>query len=231
MASAALQAVIDGRATYTWADIGSEHSGKIAAFRMLVDALMVDGVREVFSPREAQLAATHLSALLPTPRLLDLRYTQATAIAPPQPMNYRNEAERGTRAAIDAHSRRVGAAVGQQAGLVQNVGKHWVLDNQTTPARAVLYGWHVPTHRNSLWKGIPVAPSTSTPDLWVIQQATPAHRYDYADYAMTLMLVHEDCTVDGAPAKVADVLIDPTLCGLATSPARPLRSVMLPVGP
>jgi hypothetical protein len=228
MSTAAVAAIREGRATFEWTEIESRHGGKVAVFRVLADALKVAGVREAFTPRTAQEAADLLDGLLPTPKLLDLRYRAAGVLASPRPKFYPQGIGMATRQAIVDHSKRVDAAVDGHVGTIQNVGKHWVLHPLVTPQRAVLYGWHVPSHQHFRWQGVKVFPSDSVQGQFVIQAPSNWHDHGHIDYSMTLLLVHGDCTVDGEAMRTADVLRSPELFRLAASGNAPLQHLRLP---
>ena len=227
MSKRAVAAIREGRATFEWVAVESTHKAHKATFFLFADALKVDGIREIFTPLTAQEAADLLGAHLPTPKLLDLRYLQADVAADPQPEKYPNSVGMATQAAVAAHSARVDAAVKGAHGVVQNVGKHWVLHPAMTRRKAVLYGWHVPSQKNGKWQGIKVGQSMSRRDLFLIQGPNADHVHAYTDYAMTLMLVHGDCVVDGETMRTADVLRSSSLCELAVG-AKPLAEVRLP---
>lgn len=228
MSTEALRAVHEGRASFEWFEVSSVHGDHSATFFLLADALRVGDVREAFTARAAQEAADLLSALLPTPKLLDLRFAQAPVTAAPKPKYYPGGVGMADRAATEAHSRRVDAEIAGRYGAVQNVGKHWVLDAQITSRDAVLYGWHVPYHQSGAWQGIRVYPAAADASLRVIQPVSNAHDYNHVDYSMTLMLVRGDCVVDGESMATADVLRSAELCGLAVHNALPLAHVRLP---
>jgi hypothetical protein len=190
---------------------------------------MVGGVRLSCTAREAQQCADEIGAVLPTPRLLDLRHEQAAIKIAPQPKYYPGGRGMATDQAVRDHSQRINRASRGYPGVLSPVGKHWVLHERATTTRAVLYGWPVPwTNGRRSWRGIPTYPSVTDPDVRVIQQPSPAHDYLHHDYSMTLILVHGVCEVDGQRMRTADVLCDPELCGLLVAPGRPLRSPRLP---
>lgn len=228
MPKPAVDAVREGRATFDWFAVESASGSHRATFHLFADALRVDGVRETFSPREAQVVADLLGALLPTPKLLDLRAAQAPVQTLPQPKAYPGGAGMSSRQATLEHSARVEAAIGGRAGAASNVGKHWVLHRKVTKDRAVLYGWHVTEADTTLsrgkrhWRGIDLQPAVVTPQAYVIQRAEAAHDHAHHDYSMTLLLLHADCVVDGEPRKTADVLSSPELAGLAVDDGAPV---------
>jgi hypothetical protein len=98
-----------------------------------------------------------------------------------------------------------------QRGLVETVGKNWVITNQlaTHPGKAANYGWFDPK-----------APYGSKPGgrgphrLW--QPLGLAHDTRHGDYSQIVRLVHRACTVDGGVRDLVDVLHDRELAPLAS---------------
>src|SRR5690606_25807727 len=127
---------------FEWAEVRSTDGVHAAVFRMLADALKLDGVRAAFTAREAQEVADELGVFLPTPKLLDLRFQQATVKDDPSPKYRPGGVGMASAEAIAEHSTRVEQTIGKP-GIVANVGKHWVLHESASPRRAALYGWHV----------------------------------------------------------------------------------------
>lgn len=217
------------KADYCWQDVIIVSDDLEGQFRVLCDALKVNGIRINVSAKEAQLIADELDAVLPTAKILDVRYRSASIQAEPQPKYYEGGVGMDTQMACIEHDERVSAAVGEpRAGIVQNVGKHWVLDRRATKERSVLYGWHVDT-QDVTWKGIKLHHAV-TPGLRVIQPVSTAHDYHHKDYSMTLVLMHGECLVNGKKMKTKDVLTDPDLCRLLTHDGVSLPSARLPLG-
>ena len=89
---------------------------------------------------------------------------------------------------------------GAAAGIVQTLGKHWIVDNlfATNPAtngRAINYGWHMtgPTFQGTAWPH-----SVTIPTVYTIQSRGWAHAMQEVDYSQNCVLVARDCFVDGA---------------------------------
>jgi hypothetical protein len=215
-----------GIACYRWDDIFSDYNGHQARFRIFADAARVDGIRLSCSAREAQQCADLCGGLLPTPRLLDLRHAQAQRKIEPAPKHYAGGRGMMSAAAVKAHSERIDQQDGRLSGILSPVGKHWVLHERGTAARAVLYGWHLPSL--APWRGIRAYPTVSLPGVGVIQPVSTAHDYGHHDYSMTLVLVADFCIVDGAKVRTSEVYTDPDLCGLVVASGRPLRAARLP---
>jgi len=118
--------------------------------------------------------------------------------------------------------------VNGKRGIVENVGKHWVLHEKLSATRAVLYGWHVEDVHDGEWNGLRAYPSASAPGRFVVQPPSDAHDHHYHDYSTTLVLVHGECEVDGQRMATADLLRSPDLCHLAVANGRPLALVRVP---
>ena len=109
------------------------------------------------------------------------------------------------------HHAGVEAKVRGQRGLVETVGKNWVLSNllATHAGKAANYGWYDSR-----------APSHSKPGghgphpLW--QPLGLAHDQAHVDYSQILRLVHRTCVLDGELRDIVDVMRDPTLASLVS---------------
>ena len=221
--------VKNGKAEYCWTDLRIVSGELDATFRVFCDALKIGGVRVNVSAKDAQLIADELGAHLPTAKLLDARYLSASIDAEPQPKYYEGGVGMDTQVACIEHNERVMSAVGEaRAGIVQNVGKHWVLDRRATLTRSVLYGWHVDSE-DVTWKGIKLHHAV-TPGLRVIQPVSTAHDYHHKDYSMTLLLLHGECIVNGKTMATEEVLTTAELSQLLLHDGLPLSSGRLPIG-
>lgn len=221
--------VKSGKVEYCWTDLRIVSGELDATFRVFCDAMKIGGIRVNVSAKEAQLIADELGAHLPTAKLLDARYRAAAIDAEPQPKYYEGGVGMDTQVACIEHNERVMSAVGEaRAGIVQNVGKHWVLDRRATEARSVLYGWHVDSE-DVAWKGIKLHHAV-TPGLRVIQPVSTAHDYHHKDYSMTLLLLHGECIVNGKTMATEEVLTTAELSQLLLHDGLPLSSGRLPIG-
>ena len=222
--------VKSGNAEYCWTDLHITSGELEATFRVFCDALKVGGIRVNVSAEEAQLIADELGAHLPTAKLLDERYRAAVIDTEPQPKYYEGGVGMDTQMACIEHNERVSSAVGTpRAGIIQNVGKHWILDRRATDSRSVLYGWYVDTEEPT-WKGIKLHKAV-TPGLQVIQPVSTAHDYHHKDYSMTLLLLHGECVVNGKTMATKEVLTTAELSQLLLHDGMPLASARLPVAP
>ena len=217
-APAILAAVQSGDASHAWSLVTSTSGTHTATFRVFSDALKVNGVRCGVSATLAQQIADVLSCRLLTPKLANLLWLQRTATVVPYPLTQTAadlavmtkwaRAERES-ALIDAAVAKIGGG-----GLVQTVGKHWVLDNDllSHPGHAENYGWHFngATFDGSAWE------PAVTPPLRVIQGRGWAHDAKHVDYSQTCVLVWQTCVVDGHQTTLDAVLQSAELAPLAS---------------
>jgi hypothetical protein len=213
-----LDAVMNGRASYTFADVTSEDNGNSAVFQIMDDALKIDGVRVNVSSRLEQQIADVLGCLLMTPKLADLLFLQRATTLVPLPMPITS-----TTAAMIQESGKIDAAAekaGWSGGILQTVGKHWVLMNKllSKPGFGINYGWHF--LKGDFGMSGERCVTLATQDgkqVLVIQGPWMAHNYDHVDYSQNCVLVSRDCVVNGSKRDLADVYQDATLAGLASS--------------
>lgn len=208
-----LDAVRAGRATFEFASVVSSAGGHTGNFRVFSDALKIDGVRISCSATLQQQIADLLGCVLLTPRLADLTFKARQIDIKPYPMPISS-----STGAMVATSSKIDKAVGSRSGLVQTVGKHWVLTNTLVNKKAgggqaaCNYGWQFSgdSFQGQKWG------STVTPPLRCIQDMGWAHDVHHADYSQTCVLASRDCMVDGQPRDLFDVLRDPQLAPLVS---------------
>ncbi|WP_437604921.1 hypothetical protein WMF20_27415 [Sorangium sp. So ce834] len=220
---ALLEAVQDGHlAPIDWVPVHSEHGELRATFLVSADALRVgdaqDSVRINASARTTQRIADLIECAMLTTRLCDLVWEQATVRI--QPCIGAPDPTMANTSRMLEHHRRVEERVAGRTGLIENVGKHWVLTNRLAGRRdrAANYGWYDPgaAHRHgrhTLWQPLGLA-----------------HDLDHVDYSQVVRLVRRRCTVDGAERDLFEVMTDPALAGLVSSegPLRVLRQPGVP---
>ena len=107
-------------------------------------------------------------------------------------------------------------------GLIENVGKHWVLTNEIV-GKTIL---GIQAAANYGWYSDQGGPSRDGP-FSVVQPLSTAHFIDYVDYSQVIRLVQQRCTVDGQDADLRDVLRDPALATLVSDEG-PLAIVRIP---
>jgi hypothetical protein len=208
-------AVGAGQYEMAWVPLKSTIPGHSAIFQVSADALKVGGVRVNVSATLQQQIADVLGALLLTPRLLDLMWSERAVTLPPSPAPIA-----ATSAAMIAHSARVDALLAKaggapSGGIVQTVGKQWVISNalEAHPGRAENMGWHF---AGPSFGGQTFEPSPTLPGVRLIQGPGWAHDIHHLDYSQVCCLVHRSCVVDGAARDLAEVLRDKDLAPLAT---------------
>ncbi len=168
-----------------------------------------DFVRMPMSPLIAQPIADAFDCLLPTRKMVNDIYTQATTKLGPQPISPATT-DIARMTTMLRHHRIV---EGQQGSLpldnlIGGIKKDVVITTQlpANPNRVAIYGWHQ-------LSGVPIQP------LYL------GHVDFYADYSHGIRLVYQTMLVDGVEMSVADVLADPSLHvlvsdeGVLTSPS------------
>jgi N-acetyl-anhydromuramyl-L-alanine amidase AmpD len=183
------------------------HTGEVF---VLEDCLQIgepgDAVRFSVTAETEQKIADMLGCLLQTTRVCDLVWQQATVRLEPHTMAA--DAQMASTARMLEYSRAVEKARAGRPGLVENVGKHWVLTNRlaTSPSKAANYGWYT---------GIAPYMSPSGQKMW--QTLGLKHNALHVDYSQVVRLMDSVMVVDGVKRLVRDVGSDPELCGLISS--------------
>ncbi len=213
-----LSAVKNNQAQISWATITSSIPGHTAEFRVFADALKISNERVLVSANLQQSLADVLNCSLLTAKLADLLFVQRKwALLPhPQAANSGMASTQAMESESSWIDQQLAALGYNNTGIVQTVGKHWILDNllQQHPGKAINYGWHFQgTFQNKTWS----APSgkAAGPTTRVIQPASWAHDALEEDYSQNCVLVARTCRVDGYQADLLQVLQDPQLAGLA----------------
>lgn len=211
-------------APIAWSQLRSTHNGRELVMFVSCDALRIgtaeDSVRVNVTASTAQHIADAVSCVLPTTRICDLIWEQAVVRI--SPCIGRADSEMSSTARMLAHHACVEAKLAGQVGLVETVGKNWVLSNQliSHPGRAANYGWFDPK-----------APYKSRPGgrgphpLW--QPLGLAHDLGHVDYSQIMRLVHRMCFLDGATRDLLTVMRDPELASLVSDEG-PLRIGRMP---
>lgn len=196
-----VQMVRDGKGYFEWAEVLSEHAGhklwisvsrdalkfdgippctwrRVARAPLAGEQATYDGVRLPMSANEMQQVCDLLSCMMPTPKILDLIWQQADMrFDPVINVNGRIVAESDIHLVHNAIEKKIASAPGDSSGLIDNVGKYWVLSNrlQQTPQYGVRtacnYGWHSSNG----------ASSAVTPKLHVWQAEGTRHDDRHAD--------------------------------------------------
>ncbi|MDB5095944.1 MAG: hypothetical protein JWM80_365 [Cyanobacteria bacterium RYN_339] len=174
-----------------------------ATYHVMPDYLAVgsnqDFVRMPMDPITAQRLAERFGCTLPTRKMVDDVYHQATVKLTPSPLPagpqmMSNDYYRRHQEAVERQRQGLQAPLGE---LTAGDKKDLIISNAIGqhPGKVIIYGWHQPN-------GKPIQPLS-----WI-------HEASYADYSHGARLVSGTMTVDGREVPVADVLADPQLSRL-----------------
>ncbi|HEX5100228.1 MAG TPA: hypothetical protein VFV94_12040, partial [Polyangiaceae bacterium] len=180
-----------------WTTITANFRGRRAELQVSTDALTILGVRIDVTADGAQRIADLLGTVLPTPRIVQLIWEQATVRI--DPCTLPADEKMATTARMIEHSECVDDQLGGRKGLVANEGKHWVLTNRVAGngKLAANYGWFV--------KGRPP-----------IQTVGTHHDTGHTDYSQIMRLVKPKLRVDGREVDLQRVGRSPELWGLVS---------------
>ncbi|MEZ5753031.1 MAG: hypothetical protein R3D60_14040 [Paracoccaceae bacterium] len=161
-----------------------------------------DFVRVPLGLPAAMQVAERFEMVLPTTRMVDAIYTQASVRLSPAPMEPGAQMSttgyfRRHNATVESQRSSSGARLGQ---LVAGHKKDLVLTNrlESNPGRVAIYGWH---RRN----GAPIQPLSTV------------HGAQYADYSHGIRLVSRTAFVNGQPIDLRDLLSDRRYAGLVSA--------------
>lgn len=205
-----LEAVCSGLALpIQWATITANYNGHSARLQVASDALAIgegdDWVRVTVTHATAQKIADVLGAALPTSRISDLTYQQASVVL--KACLQKPDASMSNTSRMVFHNQCIEAQRAGKTGLISTVGKDWVLTNQLVghPDKAANYGWHdarAPYYspgRDKIWQPVGLA-----------------HNLAHTDYSQTLRLVRTSVVVDDEEMSLEDVLTSSVLYGLVS---------------
>jgi hypothetical protein len=217
---AILEAVGAGKiAPITWVEVRSKHGEHSTTLFVSADALRVgdetSSIRINATARTTQRIADLLDCVLPTPKICDLIWEQATVRI--SPCLQTPDKAMGNTSRMVQHHEAIEKKVAGRAGLIENIGKHWVLSNRlaNTKDLSANYGWYD--------KG--AAHAAGAHRLW--QPVGLKHNLDHVDYSQVVRLVKRRCMIDGAEHDLTQIMVDPALAPLASGEG-PLRLVRLP---
>ncbi len=209
-----LERVTSGEGDYTWGEIVSTHGEHEARFYVFEDALKLEGVRINVSARTQQLIADHLDAMLLTPKVADLLFAAHDVLIGPKPITPRGGLIPNDDAGMRNHSAQIDKELAGRTGIIQSVGKHWVLSNKIAgrPGIAANYGWHF---EGATYQGIRGEVSV-TGTSRVLQGVGTRHDMHHLDYSQTCVLMHQTCMLNDMEVSVSEVLSNPALAPLAS---------------
>ena len=171
-----------------------------------------DYVRLPMNPISAQRIADHFGYSLPTPKIVDAIYEQATIVLKPQPLppspamvstEYYWRHQLAIEKTLDGRGK--GSLV---AGHKKDVVISNILDRRAK--RVAIYGWH----------RLPKLP---------IQPLSTAHHDRYADYSHGIRLVANTAVINGEERPLVEVLKDPA-AALALSYEGVLNKIRIATG-
>jgi hypothetical protein len=151
-----------------------------------------DFVRVPMTPMTAQRIADAFDCVLPTRKIVDVLYKEASVKLEPRPLTEEREAVKTfERHSAIIEAQRAGMPLG---ALVAGIKKDIVLTNRLSekPNRVAIYGWHK---------------SDGQP----IQPLTIVHKETYVDYSHGVRLIKRTALADGKPRDIRDLLRDPVL--------------------
>lgn len=198
-----------------WVPLRTSNGKHDATFYVSGDALKIDNVRVNVSAQMQQQIADMLNCMLLTPKLVDLRFSQADVVLEPQPRQITSS----TQAMIEQSEKIDNLLKGKdtKGKIISTVGKHWCIGNKLKGSKqAMNYGWHFKSKTGS-FKGIKgYLCDSKMADTYVIQPSALAHDKNHTDYSQICVLVKQDCLVDCNKMNLKDVLSDPELADLAS---------------
>jgi len=210
-----IAAVQAGEYQVDWKTLTIEEGSHAVELHVFADALKIDGVRVNASAQTCQHIADLIGACLLTPKIADQVWLQRETTLSP-----RTQSINATTPGMIKHSEAVEEQLEGQTGLLDTIGKLWVLDedilrNQRLPQQAMNYGWHFAPGRK--WGGIngnPTASLIKDPEtrqyVHMIQSRGWHHDIHHVDYCLapsTRVLTADLCWVDIASLVEGDQLI------------------------
>ena len=170
--------------------------GNGVVLNVSADYLTAQGVHIPLWPSTAQRIADRYGALLPTKRIVDLIWQNATVKVSPRSMTPRAGVGRDSNTLIAEHEAIVDAQIAGRTGLVDGHFKSIVVGKSVTPAVVCIYGWHSTS-------GVPVQPVFC------------GHSSQYGpDYSHGTRLVSKTAYVNGVPTPIETLFANPATVGL-----------------
>lgn len=207
-----LEAIGNGTIHCNWLEVKSSIPDHECIFFVCDDAVRADlDNGERFRPQVsaliAQKCADVLGAMLPTAKICDLAYQQATVKldATILPAN----ADMVTTSRSKTYNTALEKKRAGKDGLVRDCGKAWILSNRLIgmPKNwAANYGFY---DAKAIYK------NPSGIKMW--QTIGTRHNNLHTDYSQTLIIMTNYCKLDGQMVDVSKVLTDPYLCALGSN--------------
>lgn len=211
-AAMVLGAIADNRFEHVFVSLTIQVGDHQGVFSVSQDALKIDGVRIDVSAVIQQHIADMIGASLITPKIFDQMWAQRAVTLLPctQPITSSAAGMVSHSACIDKKLAAAGGA--SPGGIVQTVGKTWVLSNKLSTSVAMNMGWHLEKPLG----GVPFDPAPTLPGAHMIQSPGTAHGPGHIDYSQIALFVKNECTVDGVSSTFATVAQDPVLSSLVS---------------
>lgn len=227
-----------GLAVFDWATITSEHKGHTLTIHVFRDAMKLPAetptgkrlVRRMVTAIDTQQVADYLFCMMMTPKMEDLVALQAAVSIMPMT---RIDNDICANSKEWRHSDIVEQAIGGRTGLVNTVGKSWVLTNYLADPKPLPYGAR--TACNYGWVNRSEGHLAVTQPLHAWQPPAYRHNDEHKDPSQTLRLAYEVAKLeypDGQTSHVlmSDIATDPVLSYLISheGPMRVLRQPSVP---
>lgn len=200
--------VLAGKAEIEWAEVVSRaEDGTSIRVEVIRDALKIEGVRVSANARDLQAIADVLGCLLLTPKVVDLIYQQAALRFEPVIRADGNivalSTSKRVSALIDACIAEKG---GDPGGLIDSVGKYWVLHNRLAAPSQLKYG--TSTVCNYGWLGATAAYPALTRGLRCWQTPGFQHNDLHTDPSQLVRLMRRTgrLTRPGQPEESVDLV-------------------------
>lgn len=207
-----LDRVTSGEYEFTWGEVTStygEHEVRVYVFE---DALKLEGVRINVSAKTQQLIADHLDAMLLTPKVADLLFAARDVLIGPKTQKPIGGLIPSDEAGMRRHSEAIDKEVAGRTGIIQSVGKHWVITNKLLGKNGLSanLGWHFEGSTYQGMRGEMSPTGTSR----VLQGIGTRHNILHHDYSQTCVLMHKTCMLNDMEVSVEEILTNPALAPL-----------------
>lgn len=167
-----------------------------------------DFFRVPLTPKVAQAFADEMDAILPSRRMVNEIYANATARLLPKPISG-NDASLGDWAKHEIMVQQQMKAHGLPGGtFLAGHLKDIVVGPKLDGSKVAIYGWH--DESGALSKGVPNGP---------IQPYSTIHESGYVDYAHGTRLVRQKAYLNGSTVDLREIFADPKLAVLVSDHA------------
>lgn len=203
----------DGNVDWPWAEVTVTDGAHTAVLRTKTDVFSLgepgDILRMPLTPGTAQRIANLHGYLLSTPWLAYQRWRAAKVKLPPTNMVPNKGA---VLSQWLNHSRVLDGQIAGRDGLVSGDKKTVVVSNAYLPGKVIIFGWYLPYGPDVFDDGRPMG----SPNRQPMQPLSNVHGEMYIDYSHGIEFWHPIAVVDGKEMNLADLMVDPQLCGLVS---------------